>query len=286
MFSAIEQASGAICLVTGAAYGVGLATSRMLAEAGAHVLMVDDDRASGDAAISQIKRTVSGAMVSFIQTDLASQREVRALVDRIMSRYPRLDIVASCVDGCFAHRTETVDGLELTLALNHLGPYLMLRLLSDVLRASAPARVITLSSDAHRRGVINYEDIQSRLGYSALEAYAQAKLASLMTTYEFARRLQGTGVTLNAVDTGRHPCPSPARHSSLSRRLLSLVTQTPERVARTVARLATSPEVGAVTGTHFSHDEPRKSSATSLDTGEMRKVWQISADLTGLPVYP
>ncbi len=285
MLANTETIAGTVCLVIGATSRVGLATSKHLSASGARVLMVDDAPPDGQEALSQVRLSAPESVATFVQADMALQRDVRSLVDRLMAEQMRLQVVVLCVDACFAQRMQTAEGIEKTLALNHLGPYLMLRLLVDMFRGSAPVRVIMLSSDVHRRGTIRYDDLQSEERYSALEAYAQAKLASLMTTYEFARRLRGTGVTFNAVNAGRHPCPE-GKETSIPRRLLGLVAPSPEAVARTIVRIATSRDLAQTTGSHFSRHEPVRSSPLSLDTTEMRKVWQASADLTGLAVYP
>ena len=192
--------TGRTVLVTGATGGIGLATARRLAGLGARVGLVGRDEARAAAAAGRLRD--GGAEVDVFLADLSSQRDVRALAGQVLTAYARLDVLVNNVGGYWATRHETVDGLERTFAVNHLAPFLLTNLLLDRLRASAPARVVTVSSGAHAMGRIDLDDLQGAQGYNGQRAYNQSKLANVMFTYELARRLEGSGVTANAVHPG------------------------------------------------------------------------------------
>ncbi len=189
--------TGKTVLVTGASGGIGLATAAGLAQLGARVGLVGRDAARSEAAAERLR--AAGGLVDVFVADMSSQREVRRLADEVLAAYPRLDVLVNNVGGNWATRHPTVDGLERTFAVNHLAPFLLTNLLLDRLRASAPARVATVSSGAHARGSIDFEDLQGERVYSGERAYNQSKLANVMFTYELARRLQGSGVTANTL---------------------------------------------------------------------------------------
>src|SRR6476620_12331961 len=192
--------TGRTVLVTGATGGIGLATASRLAGLGARVGIVGRDEARAGAAAGRLRD--GGAEVDVFLADLSSQRDVRALADQVLAAYARLDVLVNNVGGYWSTRHETVDGLERTFAVNHLAPFLLTNLLLDRLRASAPARVVTVSSGAQAMGRIDLDDLQGARGYNGQRAYNQSKLANVMFTYELARRLGGSGVTANALHPG------------------------------------------------------------------------------------
>ncbi len=192
--------TGRTVLVTGATGGIGLATASRLAGLGARVGLVGRDAARTAAAAGRLRD--GGAEVDVFLADLSSQRDVRALAGQVLAAYARLDVLVNNVGGYWATRHETADGLERTFAVNHLAPFLLTNLLLDRLRASAPARVVTVSSGAQAMGRIDLDDLQGSQGYNGQRAYNQSKLANVMFTYELARRLEGSGVTANALHPG------------------------------------------------------------------------------------
>src|SRR5437870_12647288 len=194
--------AGKTVLVTGGTSGIGKATAVGLARLGARVGITGRDTARAEAAAADIRAASNNAAVDAFAADLSSQAEVRRVASEVLGRYPRLDVLVNNVGGFWAHRQVTADGLEHTFALNHLAPFLLTSLLLDRLMASAPARVVTVSSGAHTTGKLDFDDLMGQRKYSAQRAYSQSKLANVMFTYELARRLAGTGVTATVLHPG------------------------------------------------------------------------------------
>ena len=223
--------------------------------------------------------------------DMSSQAEVRRLAGEILAAYPRLDVLVNNAGGFWATRHVTTDGLEHTFAVNHIAPFLLTGLLLDRLKASAPARIVTVSSGAHATGKINFGDLQGEHRYSGQQAYSQSKLANVLFTYELARRLDGTGVTATVLHPGvvrtGFAAEDPPPMWKLFLPLIRLFLKTPQKGAATSIYLASSPEVEGVTGTYFAGRKPKASSPASRDTAAAARLWQVSLDLvarTGLAV--
>ncbi|MBN1954321.1 MAG: SDR family oxidoreductase [Anaerolineae bacterium] len=276
---------GQVCLVTGAASGMGAVTAQALAQQGAAVIIVDRDPEKGPAAVNQIVRLTGNAAVEFCAADLSAQQEVRRLVQQFRSRYQRLDILFNNAGAMFPQRQESVDGIEMTWALNYLGYFLLTNLLLDTIQASAPARIINVSSRSHARAEINFDDLESRSAYDSLKAYEHSKLAILLFTYELARRLEGTGVTVNALHPGIVATNFGLDQDGglgLVMRLFRFAFLSPEQGARTGIYLATSPEVAGVTGKYFVKCRAVPSSPASYDATTAGRLWQVSAAYTNL----
>src|SRR2546430_6727641 len=193
---------GKTVLVTGATGGIGKATAIGLARLGARVGIAGRDSARGEGAAADIRAASNNAAVDAFAADLSSQTEVRRLAREVLDLYPRLDVLVNNVGGFWTHRHVTADGLEHTFALNHLAPFLLTNLLLDRLKASAPARIVTVASGAHTMGRLDFDDLQGERKYSGQSAYNASKLANVMFTYELARRLQGSGVTATVLHPG------------------------------------------------------------------------------------
>ena len=191
--------AGRACLVTGATSGIGKATATGLARLGADLLLVARDPARGRATVAELQAANDGARVELLVADLASQASIRGLAEEINRGQPRLDVLVNNAGGYWATRHTTVDGLELTFALNHLAYFLLTNLLLDLLRAGAPARIVNVTSSAQAFGDIHFDDLQYERRYRGQAAYNQSKLANVLFTYELARRLHGTGVTVNCL---------------------------------------------------------------------------------------
>jgi NAD(P)-dependent dehydrogenase (short-subunit alcohol dehydrogenase family) len=235
--------------------------------------------------VRRIRRASPGARVEPLVADLSSQEQVRRLARELRARCPRLDVLVNNAGAIFARRTLSADGLEMTFALNHLGPFLLTNLLLDRLEASPAARVVNVSSSAHQRGVMRFDDLQGERRYDRLEAYAQSKLANLLFTYELARRLRGTRVTANAL----HPGVVATRLGSndgwlraRARNLLKRGMLTPEQGAETSVYLASSAEVEGVSGRYFCRCREIPSSDASRDEASAALLWRVSEELTGL----
>lgn len=266
---------GKICLVTGATDGVGKVTARALAEAGATVIGVGRDPAKIKAVIAEVGDTPGS--LEFLTADLSSQAQVRALADEFKRKYDSLHVLVNNAGALFNSYRESVDGIEMTFALNHLGYFLLTNLLLDRIAASAPARIINVSSSAHASGAIDFDDLGNRRRYSGWDAYEASKLANVLFTYELARRLKGTGVTVNAVHPG-------FVHTNFQRaaRLSMQGHLTPEEGADTQIWLATSDQVEGVTGKYFVGRRDTRTSEVSYDQELARRLWDVSATMVGL----
>ncbi len=277
---------GRTVLVTGGTGGIGLATATGLAGLGARVGIGGRSPERGAAAADVVRRTVPHAEVDVFAADLATQSEVRRLAAEVASAYPHLDVLVNNVGGYWAHRHLTPDGLEHTFALNHLAPFLLTHELRDLLVGSAPARVVTVSSGAQRMGRIDFDDLQGERSYNGQRAYNQSKVANVLFSYELARRLRGTGVTANVLHPGVVRTAFGREDAGgLMGRLIPLVTpfmKSPERGAATSIHLASSPEVAGVTGTYFVNRRPKRSAKLSYDRQAARRLWEVSAELTGV----
>ena len=281
--------AGETILVTGGTGGIGRATAIGLARLGARVGIVgrDLDRAktaaAGIAAAAGRPPDAGHPAVDAFAADMSAQAQVRRLAGEVLAAYPQLDVLVNNVGGFWATRRITADGLEHTFAVNHLAPFLLTGLLLDRLKASAPARIVTVSSGAHATGTINFGDLQGERRYSGQQAYSQSKLANIMFTYELARRLDGTGVTATVLHPGMVRTgfaaedPSPMWKAFLP--LMRLFLKTPDKGAATSIHLASSPQVGGVTGTYFADCKQKASSRSSYDTATAASLWEISLDL-------
>ena len=278
--------TGKTVLITGGTGGIGRATAIGLAELGARVAIVGRDAERAQAAAVEIRRVTRNPDVDSVGADLASQAEVRRLAAEVLESYPRLDVLVNNVGGFWATRHVTADGLERTLAVNHLAAFLLTELLLDRLKASAPARVVTVSSGAQSFGTIHFDDLQGERKYSGQTAYNQSKLASVMFTYELARRLERTGVTATVLHPGvvstAFGAEDPSRIFKLIVPFYRRFMKTPQQGATTSIYLASSPRVAGVTGRYFASGEPRTSNKASYDESAASRLWQVSAGLVGL----
>jgi retinol dehydrogenase-14 len=278
-----EPMVGRTVLITGATSGIGRATALGLARMGAHLAITGRDRVRTDDAAREIR--TAGGQVDVFVADLSSQVEVRRLAEEMLRGLSRIDVLINNVGGYWNTRHLTVDGLERTFALNHLAPFLLTNLLCDRLRQSAPARVVTVSSNAHAQGRIDFDDLQGEHSYSGARAYSQSKLANVLFTYELARRLPATSVTANALHPGvtrtAFGAEDPAGVQRLLVPFMRPFMKAPAQGAATSIHLASAPDLEQVTGRYFANSKPRRSSKPSYDQAAAARLWQVSADLVG-----
>jgi NAD(P)-dependent dehydrogenase (short-subunit alcohol dehydrogenase family) len=278
---------GRVCLVTGATSGIGKATAHALAALGATVVLVGRDPQKGEATVQKIREDTRNEEVELLSADLSSQTSIRRLSDHVLAEHDRLHVLVNCAGAFFRDRRVTIDGLEMTFALNHLAYFMLTTLLLDLLQESAPARVVNVTSGAHSRGRIDFEDLQGERGYRGQAAYNQSKLANVLFTYELARRLDGTGVTVNCVHPGVVNTNFGRQNQPLAWRLvISMVApfmRSLKKGAETVVYLSSDPEVESVTGKYFHDLKAKRSSKLSYDPAVAARLWQVSEELTARP---
>lgn len=277
--------AGRTVLVTGGTAGIGSATALGLATMGAHLAITGRDQERTEGAAREI-RAAGGGQVDVFVADLSSQSEVRRLAEEVLQSLSRIDVLVNNVGGYWNTRHVTADGLEHTFALNHLAPFLITNLLLDRLKQSAPARVVTVSSNAQAMGRIDFDDLHGERSYSGARAYDQSKLANVLFTYELARRLPATSVTANALHPGvvstSFGAEDPGRVQRLLVPFIRPFMKAPAQGAATSIHVASAPGLELVTGRYFANSRPKRSSKRSYDEAAAARLWQVSADLVGL----
>jgi NAD(P)-dependent dehydrogenase (short-subunit alcohol dehydrogenase family) len=288
--------SGKTCLVTGATAGIGLATALGLARLGAAIVGVGRNRDKCQTVAAHIRQETGNPAVEFMQADLSSQAEARRFAEEFQRRHPRLDVLVNNVGAFFMSRRLSADGIEMTWALNYLGVCLLTELLLDTLVASAPreaslehsgreSRIINVSSAMHSGAQLNFDDLQGARKYSGMKAYGQSKLALLMYTYDLARQLAGTGVTVNAVHPGfvaSDMYRSSGGFIKLLAPVIKLMAVNPEAGAETSIFVAASLEVEGVTGKYFVKKQAVASSPLSYDMAATQRLMAITNKMAGL----
>jgi NAD(P)-dependent dehydrogenase (short-subunit alcohol dehydrogenase family) len=285
MVNSANPMQGKVCVVTGATSGIGLVAAQALAQQGATLVVVARDPKRGADTVRRIQQAAGHSAVEMMLADLSVQAQVRQLACAIQQRFTRLDVLINNAGALFSRRQLSQDGLEMTFALNHLAYFLLTNLLLDLLRAAGSARVVNVSSEAHRHAHLDLSDLQGEHGYSGWRAYAGSKLANILFTYELARRLGQTGVVTNALHPGFVKTNFGRNNRGLSAalfRVLQLVALRPEKGAKTVIHLATSPQVEGITGKYFVRQQARRSSQASYDRATAERLWHVSAEWTRL----
>jgi NAD(P)-dependent dehydrogenase (short-subunit alcohol dehydrogenase family) len=279
--------SGKICLVTGATAGIGLVTATALAALGAEVIISGRNRQKTEATLRQIQTQTGNESVHSLLADFSNLRQVRELAGSFKQRFFHLDVLVNNAGAYFNGRHETpYGGVEMTFLVNYLAPFLLTNLLLETMQGATPARIVNVSSDAHQFDTMNFDDLGFKHGYFGMKAYARSKLANILFTYELARRLSGSPVTVNALHPGpvatdiwktNFPVIGPAL-----KWVMSLFALTPEQGADNTIYLASSPQVAGVSGKYFIKREPASSSPVSYDEKVAQRLWEVSESLTAL----
>jgi len=276
---------GKVCLITGGTNGIGKSTAHELVRMGATVVIVGRNAQKTSQVVEEIRQSTGNDTVDSLLADLSSQRNVRRLANEFESKYSRLHVLLNNAGAVFMRRQLSVDGIEMTFSLNHLAPFLLTNLLLDKIQASAPARIINVSSGSHSSGRIEFDNLQGERDYSH-RAYGNSKLATILFTMELARRLEGTGVTANALHPGFVSTGfgknNPGFLMKTIRAVVPLIGRSPEKGAETSIYLASSPEVQSITGKYFVDCKVTQPAPQATDSAVARKVWDISADMVHL----
>ena len=275
-----------ICLITGATSGIGQATALALAQKGATVIVIGRSEERTQTTVARIKTETGSTNVDYLLADLSMQSQVRQLAADFKARYERLDVLVNNAGSIFFRRQLSADGIEMTFAVNHLAYFLLTNLLLDSLKASAPARIVNVASNSHFGQHLDFDNLELNRGYNPGKAYGRSKLCNLYFTYELARRLEGTGMTVNAMHPGFVRTNMAANNGWLVRLFLPLIHRnslTPEQGASTAVYLASSPDMEGVTGKYFIRERERASDPVSYDESAAKRLWEISEQMTSVP---
>ncbi|MCL5035174.1 MAG: SDR family oxidoreductase [Bacteroidetes bacterium] len=274
-----------ICMVTGANVGIGRVAALELARTGATVVMVCRNKVKGEKTAEEIKKSTGNSNVHLITGDLSSQREIRDIAAKYKEEFGALHVLVNNAGGLVPTRQLSVDGIEKTFAVNHLGYFFLTNLLLELLVKSAPSRIVNVASSVHHYAKMDFDNLQGERKYRQFQAYALSKLENVLFTYELARRLDGTGVTANCMEPGA-VYSNFYNNSGFGLRLFASLfgwtMRTPEKGAETVIYLASSPEVEGVTGKYFKDKKELPSSGVSTDPALSKRLWELSERMTML----
>lgn len=278
-----------VCLITGATSGIGKATALALTKMGAMVVINGKDEKSGKRVLSEITKISGNENAELMIADLSSLNEVRKLADNFQEKYQKLDVLINNAAVFYSYRKHSPDGIEMQFAVNHLGHFLLTNLLLDTLKQSAGSRIINVSSNAHFKGTINFDDINSEKKYFGWRVYCQSKLANVLFTYELAKKVDKKSVTVNCLHPGVVKTRLVNKHVSLIYRIVWNLQKpfmlSGDEGSKTSVHLATSEEVAKTTSKYFDTCKPKKSSEISYDKELAAKLWDLSEKLSGLNSY-
>ncbi|UCD01416.1 MAG: SDR family oxidoreductase [Promethearchaeota archaeon] len=273
-----------ICIVTGANSGIGKATALGLAQLGAHIIILCRDKSRGEEAQSEIINESGNESIDLMLADLSSQQSIRQFVLEYQKKYNKLHILINNAGVNLSKRYKTVDGVERVFAINTLAPFLLSNLLLKILKNSKPARIINVASSVQSKS-INFDQLQSKKYFRSWKAYSRSKAALVLITYEFARRLNGTGITVNCLHPGFTKTNITRNYKGIIKFFTKIIfrfAQSPEKGAETSVYLASSPEVEGISGKFFINKKEAKSKDITHDTYVAKKLWDVCANLTNL----
>jgi NAD(P)-dependent dehydrogenase (short-subunit alcohol dehydrogenase family) len=275
-----KSLKGKVCLITGSTNGIGKITAMDMAMMGCTVVLVARDKGKAKATKDEIISKTKNRSVEVLMADLSSLKEIRKLAEDFKKKHDKLHILINNAATVPKKRKVSVDGYEMQFATNHLAYFLLTHLLLDVIKTSSPARIINTSSGLHVRGKIDFNDLQSEKDYKGFSVYPNTKLANILFTYELARRLNGSGVTVNTWTPGMSKTGLGREFGVFSRFMLKLIGKPAKKGARTLTYLATSPKVECITGKYFMDLEEKRSSKSSYDKNLQARLWKVSEELT------
>ena len=281
----LNDLSGKTCLVTGATSGIGLETAVALAKAGGLVVITARDEAKGRRVLEELKQRSGSQKLELLLGDFASQASTRQLAADFLAKYPALHVLVNNAGTTYAKRELSPEGIEKTFAVNHLGYFLLTNLLLERIVASAPARIVNVASTGHLRGTMDFDDLNFERGYGQFAAYARSKLGNVLFTNELSRRLTGKSISVNSLHPGGVATNIWSHVAGWAQPLLAvakLFFRSPAKGAETMVYLAASPEVEGKSGGYYVDCKPAKTSALARDEAVAKKLWDVSAKLTGL----
>jgi Dehydrogenases with different specificities (related to short-chain alcohol dehydrogenases) len=273
------------CIITGANSGIGKVTATSLAQQGAILVMVCRSKEKGLIVLNRIKEKTRNPHIELIMADFSSQKDIRRAANEIKAHYPVIDVLINNAGAINDQRTETIDGYETTFATNHLGYFLFTNLLLDNLKAAPKARIVNVASEAQRMGKINFDDLQTKNGYTPMKAYSQSKLANIIFTFELAKRLKGTNITANCLHPGvvnTNFGKELKGFTGILFKLFSPFMRNADKGAETSIWLTTAPELEGISGKYYSNKKEIKSQPASYDAGIQKKLWEISEQMTNV----
>jgi retinol dehydrogenase-12/retinol dehydrogenase-13 len=274
--------AGRVCVITGASGGIGKAAAAGLASRGATVALVVRSRERGEAARDEIARATGSRDLRLVLADLSRQADVRRAAGEVRTAFGAVHVLVNNAGVYTGRRRETVDGVELQWAVNHLAPFLLTHLLLPALTAARPTRVVNLSSNAHKAAELRWDDLQMKRGrYRSLRQYCNTKLANVLFTRELARRAASAGVTANAMHPGV-VATELLMGGFPPLRLVSRFMRTPEQGAATAVYLAADPAAAAFTGEYFIDSRPVRLAPPATDDEAARRLWELSEETVGL----
>ncbi len=272
-----------VILITGGTNGIGKQAAFDLARMGGTIVITARDVAKGERVVGEIQTATGNDKIGLITGDLSRMADVVAMANAFKARHARLDVLLNNAGAVFDSQIKTADGYEQTFALNHLSYFLLARELMDVLKASAPARIINVASGAHSGAKLNFDDLMNAQRYSGMRAYGQSKLANIMFSYALARRLEGSGVTVNALHPGFVNTGFGHNGGALMRIVVGLMQRVmalkPEQGAETMVYLASSSAAAGKSGLYWEKSKPIASNAASMVVEDQEKLWTASEQL-------
>jgi len=277
--------TGKTCLITGATNGIGRVTAVELAGMGAELFLLYRNKARADETLAEIRNRTGNQNVHLLGAELSSQKQIRAAAAEFLATGKPLHLLINNAGLGNTKRMLTEDGIEMVFAVNHLAYFLLTMLLLERIKQSAPARIVIVASEAHRFGRINFDDLGAEKRYRTFGAYAQSKLANILFSYELARRLAGTGVTVNCLHPGGIASglwTNNGPHAQLLMKAGKPFLKTPEQGAQTTIYFASSAGVEGITGKYFANCKEKSSNTESYDLNVARRLWDVSAQMTGI----
>jgi retinol dehydrogenase-12 len=276
--------SGKVCIVTGASSGIGEVSARELARANASLAIVCRNRSRGEAVLERIAEETGNRDLELFVADLESQAQIRRVSAELLTRYSRIDVLLNNAGVTNLRRSTTVDGIETVFAVNHLASFLLTGLLLDRILATPHSRIVNVASDAYKFGRIDFDDLGHEQSYRWMRVYGQSKLANILFTQELARRIEGSGTTVNALHPGGVSTGLGSNNGGLLHKLvmglLKPFMKTPEQGAQTSLFLATSPDVAASSGQYYNNCRVAQLPQEARDAETARRLWQVSETMT------